>query len=275
MTSDEILVSIQSLTGQSRILNLKLPNQDDPYKYDLRSMQPFLILGSDKETSELKGIHSIDEHLKAEDDTKEKITKIIEEKYPNFKTEIIFNPYSVPLATWRWILLKPDSVNTKNLLFSTFGVRGEYLDFHTASEWVHKIIEDVYPFMLKCIKAKGLSLKGERPPIRMGRPRNTIPTPHQYAICVSEREYGTANYSCNRSYSSLNFNEIADDIINMNADGADMSEMEDVIREYIRQNYNNEDPDWDDHDYDNEECENTDYYEDDSDHSSIVEEILN
>ena len=256
MTSEEILQNIQSATGINRVIESPFHKGD---RIDLIDYPLFMWKIQKEEGEDYLFQNALD------------VTDANAQEKMQEKAQLLWNPHAIRYALWRWILMKPSSTTTKQLIWSELGLK---VNIESVEEFVLFITEHMFKAMQEWTKWPNVRRNYSRPRSIRGRGRTTQTRDRGSVvdIDISAYEAGTCNYTVANNYSSIALSTAFIDELR-ECENAEIAE--EHLKDYIQENYAEDGPsDSYDHDYEDHDQNNESLESDNTDYQAILEEIL-
>ena len=186
----------------------------------------------------------------------------------------LFIATRLPYGLARWIVMEPATVITHNLIYSTYKMSMDTKKYPNPST------KDIIEFLQSNVNIIAKNVNDQKyPPMRVRlRANNRARVPPAYTelnVDFSAREWGNASYSCTRYYNYFNITEAQIEEVREVYQNEDLESAEEHLKQLVNDNIHGEDvTDWGDYDYSTEECEDVDNYCDDTDYSTLIQQII-
>ena len=264
MTLEEIWSNIEQSTGvKKRIGDASLPNN-------------YMFMIIDKNDA-IYPVYQAMSNKSYSTWTKTTLRNGIKNLFKDDDPRLIFNPYALNTGLTRWIFAKPENVITKQLLFSTFGIRN--FKIKGFKDFYKQVTLDLPKFIAETVcKSDGrvLNSRGQARiinsiPLRLRPP---IRNEDYFDINIEMTEWGNCSYSCTNIYSSINLQGLIPEFRAASDAGESRDELTARIRHYIMDNVSDGDFDSEDYDHENYSGEDSELKDDYTDYNEILATIL-
>lgn len=180
---------------------------------------------------------------------------------------VFFNPYGLPGGLLRWLITKPESETTRNLLFSQYGWRN--IEFSSLKD-LHEVISSDPKKYLKL----EYNFIGQ-PPVKLGR--NTSRRTEQTAtfdVDINRTESGHAEYWIEVDYDSVILMQSQINSIRATYHEEGRDDALSLLEEFVLEGIENMDAHYGDCEYERTDHVDTQLNSDDTNYESILEEII-